>query len=100
MSDNKYKIFRNFMVNELGISRDDIKEWTIQAVSETVDKILRQYNIKKFVHDAADSAIRYNKTLYGFDKEAVSKAIYEIVKSKLKVHLELKEEKTEEAINA
>jgi hypothetical protein len=38
MSDNKYKLFRNFMVNELGISREDIKEWTMQAVKETVFK--------------------------------------------------------------
>lgn len=42
MSDNKYKMFRNFMVNELGITKDDIMEWTKQAVSETVEKELRK----------------------------------------------------------
>jgi hypothetical protein len=27
-NESKYKLFRNFMMNELGITRDDIREWT------------------------------------------------------------------------
>ena len=49
MSDNKYKMFRNYMVNELGITRDDIKQWTKDAVAETVNKELHQINFKYIV---------------------------------------------------
>lgn len=37
---DKYKMFRNFMVNELGISREDIIEWTKEAIKEEVKKIV------------------------------------------------------------
>jgi len=33
--DNKYKMFKEFMYNELGITKEDIKEWTKEAVYET-----------------------------------------------------------------
>lgn len=35
--DSKYKMFRNFMVNELGIGRADIEQWTKEAVAAQVD---------------------------------------------------------------
>jgi hypothetical protein len=34
------------MVNELGIGREDIREWAMQAVRETIEKELRGYRYK------------------------------------------------------
>ena len=49
MSNNKYKLFRNFMVNELGISREDIKEWALDAVKETVEKVFRGFDLDELI---------------------------------------------------
>lgn len=85
MSDNKYKIFRNFMVNELGISRDDIKEWTMEAVKETVGKIVRGYNL----NDLIESAARQNLNgAFRGDSEAkrrVEEAVQSMLSEKYKI---------------
>lgn len=39
MADNRYKMFRNFMFNELGITREDIESWTKEAIKEKLDSI-------------------------------------------------------------
>jgi hypothetical protein len=31
---DKYTLFKNFMHNELGISREDIREWVKESVKE------------------------------------------------------------------
>jgi len=90
MSDNKYKIFRNFMVNELGISRDDIKEWTMQAAKETVEKELRGIDIKEIANAIAHRELKsvYN---YDYQKKIVSEAIGNIVRESLSISVGLKE---------
>lgn len=37
------------MVNELGIGRDDIEEWTKEAIREEVAKIVGQINVASIV---------------------------------------------------
>jgi hypothetical protein len=48
-SDNKYKLFRNFMANDLNITREDIKNWTIETIEQTVSKLVGQINIEDIV---------------------------------------------------
>ena len=58
--DRKYKMFRNFMVNELGISRHDIAAWTKQAVVEDVQKAVNAMDIEGMVERAVrKSAAQY-----------------------------------------
>jgi hypothetical protein len=57
-SNEKYKIFRNFMTNELGITRDDIEAWTKEAVSTQVRKLVGQINIEKEVKTSIDTSVR------------------------------------------
>jgi len=90
MADNKYKIFRNFMVNELGISREDIMEWTIQAVKETVEKVLRGVDVEKLAYDVANNKIK-GVYEYNTQKELVSVAIEKVIRDKLSISLKLKE---------
>ena len=89
MSDSKYKIFRNFMVNELGISRDDIKEWTMQAVTETVEKGLHGIDIEKIANIIAHRKL---ESVYDYDcqKRLVSEAIGNIVRERLSISIGLK----------
>ena len=51
--DPRYKMFRNFMVNELEITREDIKKWTKEAVEAEVRRIVPQTNIEEVVRNAA-----------------------------------------------
>ena len=46
-NNDKYKMFRNFMVNELGITRQDIEAWTKQAVANEISKIIGQINVSE-----------------------------------------------------
>ncbi len=57
-STNKYKMFRNFMVNELGIGRDDLKAWTQEAIKGEVEKLVGQLNVAGMVDNAIRQAIR------------------------------------------
>jgi len=88
MSYNKYKIFRNFMVNELGISREDIKEWTMQAVRETVEKELRGFDIKEVARLTAKSMVSNSYT----SQRALEEAFKEVVTTAMKeqFHLSIK----------
>lgn len=49
--DSKYKLFRNFMVNELQIGRADIEQWTKEAVAVEVARIVKQTNMDALVRE-------------------------------------------------
>jgi ribosomal protein S4 len=80
------------MVNELGISREDIKEWTMQAVSETVDKILRGIDMEKLAYDIAKTSINNTYGNYSFVKEVFAKVLQAFLEKRLAFTVKLKEE--------
>ena len=41
MSNDKYKMFKNFMFNELGITKEDIRNWVIEAVRDEARKVVQ-----------------------------------------------------------
>lgn len=53
MKDDKYTMFRNFMSNELQITRDDIERWTKETITTQVEKRLREINIEDIVKEVA-----------------------------------------------
>ena len=59
---DKYKAFRNYMVNELGVGKDDIRSWVIESIQEEAKKLLGQLNVtslaERAVRDAIDSLAR------------------------------------------
>ncbi|MDR1587597.1 MAG: hypothetical protein LBS57_09090 [Treponema sp.] len=93
MSDNKYKIFRNFMVNELGISREDIREWTMQAAKETVEKELRGVNVNKLTYDILKSSVMTSYGYGGLQKEVISEAIRKTIAEKLEISIRMREDR-------
>ncbi len=42
MSSEKYKMFSQFMSNELGITKDDIKEWVKESAEDTITRLMNQ----------------------------------------------------------
>ncbi len=57
-TQDKYKMFRNFMVNELGVGRDDVRQWTQEAIHREVQKILGQLNVEGMVRTTIDTRVR------------------------------------------
>lgn len=56
MSNNdKWSMFKNYMHNELGISKDDIRVWMKEAIQVEAEKIIKQsfekYDINKILTD-------------------------------------------------
>jgi len=51
-------MFRNYMCNELGITREDIKQWTIEAVATEVAKIVGQVNIQEKIQLALNDQVK------------------------------------------
>jgi hypothetical protein len=76
MSDNKYKLFRNFMVNELGIGRDEIKEWTKEAVKEAVEKVMRERKWEDYINTVVKSLFNNEYENHQAVERAVSNYLY------------------------
>ena len=55
MAEDKWKMFKNYMHNELGVTKEDIKQWTKEAVYEVardyVKEHFSQYDLRKYVKD-------------------------------------------------
>ena len=63
------------MVNELGITKDDIEQWTKDAVKEIAEKYVRGH--KEKLTDIASRAAR--STTYEVRKQVVDKLVQEMV---------------------
>lgn len=53
---DKYTMFRNFMLNELDISKEDIKEWIKDSCKEVAENMLsnayEKFNLESYIEDA------------------------------------------------
>jgi len=53
--ENKWKMFKNYMHNELGITKEDIREWVQDAVKVQVEKMVQNehsnFDVRKVVKD-------------------------------------------------
>lgn len=64
MENNKYKMFKNFLHNEMGISREDIIEWINDAVKDEVQRLVNNEYGKFNVRDYIKQTL-IGHTLYG-----------------------------------
>lgn len=65
MAEDKYKMFRNYMTNELGIGRADIEQWTKEAIADQVQKIAGQINVEHVIKQAAEKVVLQGGQGYG-----------------------------------
>jgi hypothetical protein len=77
IASDKYTAFRNFMCNELGITRQDIEAWTKQSVANEVEKRIGQINVEKLVNESILKATRDAMTGYSTNgiREALAKEL-------------------------
>jgi hypothetical protein len=54
---DKYKMFRNFMVNELKVDRSDIERWTKEAIAVQVTKFVGQVNMEAIIRQVTSQSL-------------------------------------------
>ncbi len=57
MSNEKYKMFKQFMSNELDITKDDIKEWVKEAAEDTIQRFIDNQYEKFSINDLVYKAM-------------------------------------------
>ena len=73
---DKYTLFKNYMHNELDITKEDIKKWTQDAVKQVAENFVKnQFNeqvlIDKIIREAVHRPI-YNGFLGDIKREVIS----------------------------
>lgn len=89
-NDNRYKIFRNFMTNELGITKDDIVDWAQQATEAIVERMMAagKLNVQAALDRAVDRAVRSALQLDSeFHRHKLEEKILEQAARKLEVRI-------------
>jgi hypothetical protein len=79
------------MTNELGITQEDIKEWTMQAVDERVQKYLNSINAENIINDYAKSNLKNLLQDYRKTDEILKDAVAQEIRRTLKINIGLKE---------
>ncbi len=78
----KYRLFKNFMHNELGITKEDIREWVEETVKIEVAKVVKEsykeFNLEKLIKEEI-----YKKSTYwkkgDITEEVKAKIVSQIV---------------------
>lgn len=70
---DKYEAFRNYMFNELGVTKEEIRQWIREAVNEQVTNLMKQSDMtfltpkellnEKIIKYAKDALFIYGTTL-------------------------------------
>lgn len=80
MPSEKYKEFRNLMFNELGITKDDVRQWTKEAVMEAAERRVRSIDVEKLCRDRLSDEVRsVVRPRYGEPTRAVQDEIRKAV---------------------
>ena len=59
--ENKWLMFKNYMHNELGITKEDIRQWIEDAVKEQAERLVKN-EFKSFdVHSVVQRIITYDR---------------------------------------
>ena len=87
---DKWKMFKNYMHNELGITKEDIREWVKEAVYE-VAKMHVENNISEGLFKRIIRG--YIENGYGFLKTELKSAIASEFASNFEIDVKLKKDK-------
>lgn len=88
--DDKYGLFRQFMFNELQISKEDIRTWIKEAVEQQVEKMLHKTFGDFEPNERAAKLIADYITNNWWSNDKLKQAVASQIVSKLKVTIESK----------
>lgn len=90
----RYRAFRNFMFNELGVTKNDIRQWITEAVQEQVRQVSMEARVEKAVerelHSSVKEAIRIalGSPNYGRNSPVVERVVAEAIKGRIKITMD------------
>lgn len=89
MSDGKYKMFKNYMTNELGITKEDIQEWVQESVNQEVKKLVNQEYKKFSIEKVIENSILENENYFTGRRlrEDISQKIANTIIDKIKINV-------------
>ena len=83
--DDKYLMFRDFMFNELGITKDDIETWVKRSIDEYMDRHKTKDRIDKTIGEYVNAYIRSNVNRQDISDKISTKIYYDIKPKILKL---------------
>ena len=85
--ENKWLMFKNYMHNELGITKEDIREWIDDSVREQAERMVKKefdtFDVKKIVKDIVSSDDYYGSKM--LNRQVTDEVVKQIMK-----HIEFK----------
>lgn len=83
--DDKWLMFKNYMHNELGITKEDIRQWIEDAVEKQAEKLVKNEYNRFDVHRIVERII-YDDNLFGSKrlKQEISQELAKQVLTKIK----------------
>lgn len=87
--NDKWSMFKNYLHNELGITKEDIREWIDEAVRDEARKLVEQsfekYSLRARIDDAIKDINLWGETnLKSAISNEVAKRIFERLEIKMK----------------
>lgn len=95
---DKYTLFKNFMHNELGISKEDIHSWIREAVHEEALKMANNafgtFDVKDIFVKCVESILVEQDTIYGERRllSDLKKSVVDKIAKKITLKLNTEEE--------
>ena len=93
MANDKWTMFKNYLHNELGITKDDIRCWVKEAVSEEARKLLDQtfghYKVEEIMEQTLYKTIADRNWDRNTFKREVSRMTAEILVEKISLKIEV-----------
>jgi len=89
---DKWEMFKNYMHNDIGITKDDIREWIMESAEHEAVKIVKNtfqnFDLRKEIRSAIkdlfyENPKSYNKSL----KKEVESLLIEELKNKISITL-------------
>lgn len=82
----KYRAFRNYMFNELGISKADIQHWVLEAVRDQVSNMALKNRVENLINDELVKSVnkQVRESLGVTYRSRVSPVVERIVTESLK----------------
>lgn len=89
----RYRAFRNFMFNELGVTKDDIRTWITEAVRQQAAQVQLEDRVERAVAAEIDhsvrEAVRHSLQMSAYDRGStvVDRAIAKVIAERITVSL-------------
>jgi len=92
-TNNRYKMFRNFLFNEMKLEKEDIKLWVQEAIAEEVTKLISKRDFGSLLEKSINSKVWELTNSTWSTKNMITDAINDVLRLKYTVDIVKREEK-------